>query len=359
MTVMTRKPYLPALLLALAFFPSCSKDAANPPAASATYYYPPLAGSAWETANAASLGWDAGKLNEAVDYIGSNNSDALIILYKGRIVTEKYWNGFTPSSSKRIFSATKSMAGFMVGLAQEQGRLDIGRKVSDYIGTGWSGATLAQESQITVRHLVSMTSGLKEDLAYEAAPGTKWFYNTPAYHRIFAVLANAYKQNNTDYTKVQLWDRIGMRDSFWDTEPVVGGGGPSMSCSARDMARFGLLIVSDGKWNGTAIMNDAAYFQSMTGSSQPHNPSYGYLWWLNGKPSYVLPAGRQPVAGALMPNAPPDLVAALGYNDKKIYVVKSMDLVVVRHGGQSGVPSSLALSSFDNEIWKRLVLAIK
>ncbi len=352
---MAAKHYFPALLLALAFFTSCSKDVASPPA---THYYPPPAGSVWETADAASLGWDMGKLNEAVDYIGANNSDALIILYKGRIVIEKYWNGFTPSSSARVFSVTKSMAGFMVGLAQEQGKLDIGRKVSDYLGTGWSGATLAQESQITVRHLVSMTSGLTEELTYEAAAGTKWFYNTPAYHRVFDVLASAYKQNNTDYTKAQLWDKIGMQDSFWDSVPV-GGGGPSMSCSGRDMARFGLLMVSEGKWNGTAIMNDASYFQSMLGSSQSLNPSYGYLWWLNGKSSYALPGMGAPVAGALMPNAPPDLVAALGYNDKKIYVVKSRDLVVVRHGGQSGAPSSLALSSFDNEIWKRLMLAIR
>jgi hypothetical protein len=96
----------------------------------------------------------------------------------------------------------------------------------------------------------------------------------------------------------------------------------------------------------------------MLNSAQNLNPAYGYLWWLNGKSSYILPTS-EPFTGALMPNAPADLVAALGYGDKKIYVVKSKDLVVIRHGSPSNAPITYALSSFDNVIWKRLMLAIK
>jgi len=100
-----------------------------------------------------------------------------------------------------------------------------------------------------------------------------------------------------------------MQNSYWDTEP---GGSPSMFCSGRDMARFGLMIASDGKWNGNAVMNDAGYFQSILSSGQTFNPSYGYLWWLNGKSFYALPTD-QVITGALVPGAPADLVAALGY----------------------------------------------
>ena len=101
----------------------------------------------------------------------------------------------------------------------------------------------------------------------------------------------------------------------------------------------------------------------MLSTSQNLNPSYGYLWWLNGKSNYVLPSPNPstatPAAGFLVPNAPADLVAALGANDKKIYVSKSKEVVVIRHGGQSNASSTQAVSSFDNEIWTRLVLAIK
>lgn len=349
------------LFFGLTILTSCSKSDDSPvtPINQTTYYYPPLTGAVWETVNPADLGWNVSKLNEAIDFIGSNNSDALIILYKGRIVTEKYWNGFTISSSKRIFSATKSMVGFMVGIAQEQGKLDINKKVSDYLGTGWSNAALVQENKITVKNLITMTSGLKDDLMYETAPDTKWYYNTSAYHKTIAVLASAYNQSNTDFTNAQLWSKIGMQNSFWDTEPSANSGGPTMSCSGRDMARFGLLIISDGKWNGNTIMGNSSYFQSMLNSSQNLNPAYGYLWWLNGKSSYTEPSTNKVVSGALIPAAPADLVSALGANDKKIYVLKSKDVVIIRHGGTSNFPSTLAQSAFDNEIWTRMMLAIK
>ena len=351
---------LSVTLLALIFLISCNKNDEDPaPAIPANYYYPPLTGDAWETIDPADLGWDVNKLNETIDYVASNNSDALIILYKGRIVTERYWNGFTATSSKRIFSASKSIAGFLTGLAAEQGKLEINKKVNDYIGSGWSNALLEKESQITIKHLITMTSGLKENLIYEAEPGTKWFYNTTAYHKVYDVLAKAYNQTNAEYTSAQLWSKIGMQHSFWDTEPGFGDAGPSMSCSARDMGRFGLMIISEGKWNGTALLNDANYFQSMTNSSQTLNPSYGYLWWLNGKTSYILPGTSPSLPGPLFPDAPSDLIAALGYADKKIYVVKSKDLVVIRHGMASNAPVTLAASSFDNEIWKRLMLSVK
>jgi CubicO group peptidase (beta-lactamase class C family) len=351
--LMKNCPLLPAFFFAITLLFSCEKDTPAPVAA--TYYYPPATGSAWETVDPADLGWNVNKLNEAIEFVEANNSTAFIILYKGRIVTERYWLGSTPSSSRRIFSSTKSIAGFLIGLAQEQGKLDITKKVSFYLGSGWSHASAAQENSITVKHLITMTSGLNEELTYDTIPGTKWTYNTLAYHKLYNVLSVAYGQSNTQYTNEQLWSKIGMQNSFWDTEP---GGGPSMSCSGRDMARFGLLLLSGGKWAGNAIMNDTNYFQSMLNSSQTLNPSYGYLWWLNGKSSYILPTGDVK-EGSLMPSGPPDLVAALGYGDKKIYVVKSKDLVVIRHGGPSNFPVNLALSSFDNEIWKRLMLAIE
>jgi CubicO group peptidase (beta-lactamase class C family) len=346
------------LFLSSLVFSGCEKNnpIPTPTPIPSTFYYPPLTGSDWETISPTTLGWNTNKLNELLEYVRTNNSTAFIILYKGRIVSENYWNGFTTSSSQRIFSSTKSIGAFLIGLAQEQGKLNINEKVSTYLGTGWSSAALFRENQITVKHLISMTSGLTDALTYEADPGTKWYYNTPAYHKIYAVLAAAYAQTNDQYTREQLWNKIGMQHSFWDVEV---GGGPSMSCSGRDMARFGLLMASDGKWNGNTIMTSSTYFTQMLSSSQTLNPGYGYLWWLNGQSSFVLPGTTgQSFPGSLMPNAPLDLKAALGFADKKIYVVKSRDLVVIRHGAASNAPISQALSNFDNEIWRRMMEAI-
>lgn len=346
-----------ALLFSTSFVISCTKDALPPAALPSGYYYPQLKGNAWETVSPKDLGWDVNALNEVISYVDENNSTALIILYKGRIVTENYFRQSTSSSSSRIFSATKSIGAFLIGLAQEQGVIDINNKVSQYLGVGWSRTTTAREHLITIKHLITMTSGLHESLTYDTIPGSKWYYNTPAYHKIYDVLASAYNQSNASYTNAQLWSKIGMQNSFWDKEP---GGGLSMSCSGRDMARFGLMILSDGNWNGSVLMNDKGFFQSMLNSSQPLNPSYGYLWWLNGKSKFMLPVTAGSLYnGTLLQNAPADMIAALGFGDKKIYVVKSKDLVVIRHGAPSNAPVTFALSNFDNEFWRRLMLAIK
>ena len=90
--------------------------------------------------------------------------------------------------------------------------------------------------------------------------------------------------------------------------------------------------------------------------SSEMNPSYGYLWWLNGQPGHRVGPGGDLQAGPLIPDGPPDLVAALGKDDQKIYVSRAEDIVLVRQGGRAGTRSSESLSDFDRELW-RLVLA--
>jgi CubicO group peptidase (beta-lactamase class C family) len=124
------------------------------------------------------------------------------------------------------------------------------------------------------------------------------------------------------------------------------------------MARFGLLLLNKGKWNSTAILNDTSYFQNQVNSSQSLNLSYGYLTWLNGKSSHMLPSTQALFSGSVVPNAPADMYAALGKNDQKIYVVPSMNIVVIRMGNDAG-NGNLALSRFDNELWEKLNLVIK
>lgn len=100
------------------------------------YYYPPVTGDSWETVEAASLGWDVVKLKEAVQFATDNQSTALIILYKGRIVSETYWKGWNRSTSGVIASATKSIAATRYGLIQQQGMLSINDRVSTHLGKG-------------------------------------------------------------------------------------------------------------------------------------------------------------------------------------------------------------------------------
>ena len=178
-----------------------------------------------------------------------------------------------------------------------------------------------------------------------AEPDTRWAYHNSAYRILQDVLEEATGTNKNVYTLSRLGNRIGM-SGLWFNYIFFS--------KARSMARFGLFILAEGRWEEDIIMADNDYFNSMLNPSQYANPSYGYLWWLNGQSSYQLPGLQFSFDGSLLPEAPSDLFAALGANDQKIYVVPSLGLVVVRQGESAGGVSP-ASSSFDNQLWERLM----
>ena len=124
------------------------------------------------------------------------------------------------------------------------------------------------------------------------------------------------------------------------------------------MLRFGLLLLNKGKWDQTAILSDTSYFNNQVNTSQNLNLSYGYLTWLNGKASFMVPTSQNIFSNSLIPNAPADLYAALGKNDQKIYIVPSQKIVIIRMGESAG-SVQFAVSGFDNELWGKLKSIIK
>ncbi len=122
--------------------------------------------------------------------------------------------------------------------------------------------------------------------------------------------------------------------------------------TARDAARFGLLMLNKGKWSDNQIMTDQDYYNAMTTSSQSLNPSYGYCTWLNGKSSIVLPGLPISFKIPLSENAPSDLFAAMGKNGQFIDVVPSNNIVVIRMG--EAPDNSLVPRAFHDEMWAKI-----
>jgi len=336
----------------------------NSPAHSQTtpLYFPPLTGSAWASTTPASLGWCQTPLDSLLAFAGRKGSKSLLILKDGRLVVEQYYGTYTADSAWYWASAGKSLTATLVGLAQQDGILSLNDSTSKYLGR-WTSAPRPQQRQITIRHQLTMASGLDDSppapcdnesttpacLLYLAPPATRWAYHTGAYRTLQHVLVQASGAASiTQYTNQRLANRIGMT-GLWANDVFYS--------KARSMARFGLFVLARGAWNGTPIMTDAAYFQAMTTPSQPLNRSYGYLWWLNGQASYKLPGSQLTFPGSFAPAAPADMIAALGKNDQKIYVVPSLGLVVVRQG-QSAGQRTLAASSFDNELWAKIMAVL-
>ena len=220
-------------------------------------YFPPDDGT-WEQVSPADVGWDAEGLSAALDVAGSRNSSGVLILHDGRIMAERYWPLGEPSRAdsqgraiEDVASAQKSVAAVLVGIAQERGLLMLDDPVSKHMGSGWSKASAQQEQAITIRHLLSMNSGLATDMSFEAEPGTKWLYNTPAYHYVMRVLEAVTGQDRNRITGDWLTNEVGMRNSSWTPRPLAAMG---FSTTARDLARFGLMIQAGGRWGDVVIV---------------------------------------------------------------------------------------------------------
>lgn len=322
---------------------------------SQSLYFPPTVGTTWDSILPSSLGYCQPRIDSLYNYLQAKSTKSFIILKDGKRVLEKYFGTYTKDSSFYWASASKSLASFITGIAQQKGYVNINNKVSDYIGTGWTSAPIAKENLITVKNLLQMTSGLddapalpcdNEDtlrtcLQYKADAGTRWAYHTGAYRKVQDVISSAVGVTYNSLTNTWIKSHIGMGGIWFDQVYYS---------KARDMARFGLLTLNKGIWNTDTIMKDSMYYKAMANTSQPLNNSYGYLWWLNGKASSMAPGFPFVFPGTLIPNAPSDMFCALGKNDQKIYIVPSQKIVIIRQGNTAG-GFSLAASAFDNILW--------
>ena len=348
------------ILLSLFLLASCNSDTPEPsPLPQETMYFPPKTSDVWETKSITALGWKQTAVQLLLDYLSLKNSKGFIILVNGRIVMENYFNGHSAATPWYWASAGKTLTSTLTGIAQDQALLNINNKVSDYLGTDWTSAPLAKENLITCKNLLSMNSGLNDalgdnvspaNLQYVADSGTRWAYHN-VYVKLQDVVAQASGQSWTNYFNTQLRDKIGMTGGAW----IDSGDGLSVYWStARNMARFGLMALNKGKWDGTTIVSET-YFNQATNTSQDINLGYGYLWWLNGKESYHLPQSQLQFKGSLIPTAPNDMFMALGKNDQKIYVIPSKKMVIIRMGEVANPANpTFGLSGFDEELWAKI-----
>lgn len=347
--------YLSLVLFLLAYGCSSDTNPIEPEPITDEIYFPPLNSDTWETKSIADLGWKQSELQPLLDFLEEKNTKSFMILHHGKIVVEAYMNGHNSNLPWYWASAGKTLTSTVSGIAQEEGLININHKVSDYLGTGWTSATLEKENLITCKNLLSMNSGLDDSLGDDVSPanlqyvadaGTRWAYHN-VYVKMQDVVAAASNQTWSNYFNSKLRDKIGMNGQWINLDNLS-----VYWSNTRSMARFGLMIYAKGLWGNHRIISEN-YLNDATTTSQNINEAYGYLWWLNGKSTYHLPTLQFEFNGELIPNAPEDMYAALGKNDQKLYIVPSKNLVVVRMGDVAdGV--TFALSSFDNDLWIKI-----
>ena len=307
-------------------------------------------------------------MQAVLDYVGGQKTTGFLVVRDRKALVEKNWpapagdarfKNFTYETTadgallEDVASQQKSFVSVLIAVAIDKGLLDASSPVSDYLGAGSSKASPDQEAKIRVVHVLTMSSGLSAEFAYAAPPGTVFLYNTPVYAITKTILAAAAKQPLEALTRDWLTAPAGMTNTAWRKRPAAFAdvGNPTgLVTSPRDVARFGQIVLDGGKAaDGRRIVSEAG-MKAMFARS-PTNPAYGRLWWLNGGAFTIKPPADR-LDGPLIPAAAADLVAALGALDRKLYVVPSRQLVVVRMG--EAAPDT----AFDQQLWLRLAKAL-
>ncbi|GAA0335472.1 serine hydrolase [Sphingomonas oligophenolica] len=303
-----------------------------------------------------------------LDYARAQNTTGFLIIRDGKTLVEENWPApaddplFAMLAYERnkdgalledVASQQKSFVSMLAAIAIDKGMLDIAKPVSAYIGAGWSKASPEQEAKIRVIDVLTMSSGLNPTFGYAAPPGTVFLYNTPVYAITKRIVAAAAGQPLEQITRDWLTGPAGMKDTEWRKRPAAMpdvGNNIGLVTSPRDTAAFGMIVLSGGlAANGQRIVSAAGLEAMFTPSAT--NPAYGRLWWLNGS-AYTIRATGARLAGPLIPAAPADLVGALGALERRLYVVRSRKLIVVRMGAAAKDPD------FDQQLWLRLVEVI-
>lgn len=337
------------LLLLLFVFASLSIQAQD-------LYFPPNTGTTWETITPESLNWCPEKIDLLNNFLEDNNTKAFILLKDGKIVIESYFDDHNITAPWYWASAGKTITSFMVGIAQQEGFLSIDEPTATYLGNGWTSCSPSEELAITVKNQLTMTSGLNDGvpdstcttsdcLECLATPGNRWAYHNAPYTLLDQVIENATGATLNNYTTQKLKNHTGMTGAFLPVENNT-----VFFSNARSMARFGLLMLNNGNWNGNQILTNSVYFNDMITTSQSLNEAYGYLWWLNGSSTFMVPNLQTVFNGPLFPNAPNDMYAAQGLNGQFLNVAPSQNMVWIRMGEN---PDNLPVPFLLNdEIWE-------
>ena len=343
----------------------CQTENSDPELPTENLYFPPIGEPSWDTVTPQELDWETKFIPELETLLEENGTRAFILLKDGKIALEFYYGKrlainqpFVRESPWYWASAGKTLTAATVGVAQQEDFLRLSQRTSDLLSIGWTKLPKDKEDLITIRHQLTMTTGLDDgvsnnedytadNLAYKADAGSRWAYHNAPYTLLDQVITAATGEPFTDYFQKKIARKLGMTGT-WQR---VGFNNVYFS-DARSMARFGLMILAKGKWKDEHVLRDPRFFTEMIEPSQDLNQSYGYLWWLNGQSSFMLPGTQSQISGGLFPNAPEDMVCGLGRDGQYICVIPSRNMVLIRMG--ENPDSRLVPFTFLIDIWHKL-----
>ena len=342
-------------LVALLCAGACSDGPTDVPPANAIDVALP-----WTVANPTEVGIDGDELFVAGELAGRiDRMRSLLVVRDGRIAYERYYGGWTADTLADVRSVTKSVVSTLVGIAIEEGHIeDLDQPITHFVRQPRFDVR-PEHAGITVRHLLTMTGGFAWseadggayvdwvlsgdhvdyllDRPLDAAPGRSFTYNSAAVHLLGVVLEEATGASLPTYADRVLFAPLGISRSRWEELPgdfVNGGSG--LDLRPRDLARIGQLFLQRG-WSGRMPIVPSAWVADATAGTSSTFPgvgpirsmSYGFLWWLD---------------------LDRDAYLAWGFAGQFVYVVPSLELVVVATTDWRGVRDDIGNERLQEEV---------
>ena len=291
--------------------------------------------SGWAASTPSAQGMEGAKLDAAL--AAAQKQDlalhSMLVIRHGFVVEEKYYPPVNAETANELYSCTKSFVSALVGIAIDKGYIaDVSQPVLGFFPDRRFEKTDSRKKAMTLEDLLTMSSGLawvEGDATYRqmyvterdwvkfvlglpmaAAPGKKFNYSSGNTHILSAIIQKRTQRNVYDFAREHLFAPLGIENPGWDRDPTgIPIGGWGLKLTPREMAKLGYLYLHEGAWDGKQVVPSAW----VRNSTRPHIAAggplqYGYQWWIS-------PQGKW--------------FAALGRFGQSIFVVPSLDLVVV------------------------------
>lgn len=313
----------------------------------------------WTTATPAESNIDEVRLNRAIsDAASMPRFRSLLVARHGKLVSQNYFAGADRTTRFDVRSVTKTIVGTLTGIAIAEGRIaGLDATVGTYIGTPY--VLDAGDRAVTVRQMLTMTAGYQWNentgddynqwilsgdhvqflIDRSQNAGNGFLYNSALTNLLGLVLQEAVDLPLPEYAQQKLFEPLGITSAEWESlSDSMVNGGSGISMTTEDLLRFGQFILQRGQSGSSRIVSESWISDATTPRFTWRNvygtqksTTYGYLWWVADSPA--VPAAF-----------------AWGFGGQFIYVVPSLDMVIVTTTNWTGISAETSPTAFAAQI---------
>ncbi|MBA4318423.1 MAG: hypothetical protein C0412_08485 [Flavobacterium sp.] len=302
----------------------------------------------WQYGTLQELGLRENLINEGFnDAQASGYINSIVIIRNGKIAAERYYRNTNANTVFDIKSATKSFTSALVGNAIKRNYFTLDTKFMDVFPEYSLIPTDIRVKNITVRHLLTMSSGIKSDEALNLInhmnddwvihiitqrldfdPGTTWRYSDAGVHLLSAIIQKSTNQNTKAFANSTLFNYLNITLQSWLPDPQgIPFGGANMKMTVKSMATLGVLYMNNGYYNYRPVVPEEWVSASVTDQT---GIGYGYLWWIK-----TINGHR--------------IFAAMGYAGQLVVCIPDLNMIVAT-SAPSDVADAQAIAQMDR-LW--------